>query len=242
MTKETDEMNRLFICLGIILSFFACKSIPQQSIEVMAKKSPETICKELIDLGYSQLFMLATDKYRNQILENEGAQEDLMQIINNTELPLKGRFLACELLFRELGQQNLLDQVPPETLGKIYSSALKGSGGDLSDFGVYGNSWGFMSYLDNQNVDGSGPLGKRLLLIGKPAVPELSKLLNNNSILWYEGSRDATLGNNLKFRVKDAAAYYIFRIQDQKVIYHENISDRDKKIEDLKEQLGNEKE
>ena len=80
-------------------------------------------------------------------------------------------------------------------------------------------------------------MGSRLVKIGEKAVPYLSKLLDDTCKIDYVGLEEATIGNLLNYRVKDAAAYYIGRITGIAVTFHENWADRDVEIEGLKKKL-----
>ena len=65
----------------------------------------------------------------------------------------------------------------------------------------------------------------------------MEKLLNNTGIIFYEGSKEATIGNSLEYRVKDAAAFYIGKIMNIPVKFNQDFDQRDTEIEHLKEKL-----
>ncbi len=62
-------------------------------------------------------------------------------------------------------------------------------------------------------------------------------LLIASDTIFYEGSQEATTGGSLKYRVKDAAAFYLGKIAGIPVKFYEQNADRDAEIERLKEAL-----
>ena len=189
------------------------------------------LVKSLIETGYGQLFHLSTYENLDEIWAGPGHPDALKNLVVDDKAPMEARFLAVEIL--QYKDAAAAAEIEPSVLALIYSSALKGSGGSPSDFGVYGNSWGFMSYLEGQGLEGAGVLGQRLLALGTEALPALVQLLQENATLAYEGSKEATVGNSLRFRVKDAAAYYIAKIRNLKIEYLDAWTDRDKMISKL---------
>ena len=77
-------------------------------------------------------------------------------------------------------------------------------------------------------------------MLGERAIPELVKLLDNETVHRYHGSEAATVGNAYRFRVKDFATYYICRVKNIKPVYHETHAARDAEIEKLKLLLAEE--
>ena len=106
------------------------------------------------------------------------------------------RLLAAEVVWR------CAPDVSPGDFGEVYARALTIPSADLP-----ANLWGFLDYDDYD-----GPLGERLLATGASAVPELRRLLDDEAPLIYAGSREAMLGNSFQYRVKDAARYYLAKI------------------------------
>jgi hypothetical protein len=72
-----------------------------------------------------------------------------------------------------------------------------------------------------------GQLGAVVIGLGKVAVPYLLKLLGDTGPVFSEGSREATTGNQLRFRIKDFAAYYIGKIEGVPAPLHEQHAARD---------------
>jgi len=64
------------------------------------------------------------------------------------------------------------------------------------------NSWALL-----WEVRDEGPLGIRLLMVGDDAIPALRPLLaDERESMRYLGSEEATVGNELHYRIKDYAA------------------------------------
>ncbi|HEX3045105.1 MAG TPA: hypothetical protein VHY08_10140 [Bacillota bacterium] len=94
-----------------------------------------------------------------------------------------------------------------------------------------------MYHTDELGVKDYGALGAHLVETGLKAVPYLTKILGNQDTFFYKGSQEATLGNSLGFRVKDAAAYYISKVTGIPVKFYQQTADRDAEIERLKATL-----
>ena len=65
---------------------------------------------------------------------------------------------------------------------------------------------------------------------GEAAVPGLLALLGDEHRVAYEGSREATQGNARRYRVKDAAAFFLGRVLGREVPFHEAHDERDEEI------------
>ncbi|MDP9293062.1 MAG: hypothetical protein M3O90_01345, partial [Actinomycetota bacterium] len=92
------------------------------------------------------------------------------------------------------------DSYPPagweDTLGLVYARALAITGTGDRPIVLTGNLWGFMYYSDQSGVQDYGPLGTHLIEAGPAAARHLVPLLDDPASLFYEGSREATLGNS----------------------------------------------
>jgi hypothetical protein len=96
------------------------------------------------------------------------------------------------------------------------------------------NSWGLL--YEHQD---DGPVGIAFLTIGMKAIQPLCILLSDERThLKYQGSVEATVGNRYGYRVKDFAAYYIGRITGKPLKYYRDLADRDRQIDQLKQELG----
>jgi hypothetical protein len=139
---------------------------------------------------------------------------------------MAARFLAAEVLFTR--DFTFTARVGAALVGEIYARALE------QNLTGMANSWGLL-YEQRD----AGPVGIRFVMLGEPAVPALSRLLDNDSAqLVYAGSKEATVGNGYRYRVKDFAAYYLGEIRRVPVMFHQELAARDHEIARLKEQLA----
>lgn len=139
-------------------------------------------------------------------------------IADQGRAPLE-RVLAAEVLWR------CAPDASRTGFGEIYARALTVSSADLP-----ANLWGFLFY----DSDDDGPLGDRLLATGAEAVPELVRLLDDDTPMTYAGSREAMLGNSLHYRVKDAAGYYLAKITGVDITFPTDREARDAELERLR--------
>jgi hypothetical protein len=188
--------------------------------------TPDSLARDLSRAGYERLFYAgeAGSVWRGG--ENAAALEAIVRDERQGDLP---RLLAAEVLRRERAAS------APEELAPIYARALALSGVGDGPFELPANEWGFM-YEDAG--DPHGALGARLLDAGSAAVRHLAGLLDDARPLLYVGSKEATVGNDLGYRVKDAAAYYLGAITGKAVPFHEDLDARDEEIERLRAGLA----
>jgi hypothetical protein len=142
---------------------------------------------ELISEGHPGLFWSGDQSTARAMYE----QHDLEAVVRSDADPV-ARVLAAEVL-RAFGER------PDADLGPAYAQAL----GKLN----LGNLWGMLGASSDD-----GPLGSHLIEEGASAAPELRKLLDDDTPLFYEGSKEATAGNAQGYTVGDAAAYFLRRI------------------------------
>jgi hypothetical protein len=222
------------ILLTVALSLSSC-SIQETSI--MPSESVEEVVQGIINAGYSGLFLRGDRSLSDSIWQNGENRTYLEQIVQSSEYPDLSRILASEVLYEKVSDY------PPEewdsTLAYLYSQALALTGVETGGVQITGNQWGFMYHSDEAGVQDYGALGLHLVETGTTAIPHLTKLLDNTDTIFYEGSREATLGNSLRYRVKDAAAYFIGKIAGILVQFYEQPADRDTEIERLKQVLNN---
>lgn len=187
--------------------------------------TPDSLARELSRTGYERLFYAgeAASAWRGG---NAAVLEAILRDERQGDLP---RLLAAEVLRRE-GVS-----AAREEIGPIYARALALSAVGDEALEVPANEWGFM-YEDAG--DPHGALGARLLDAGAAAVPHLAGLLDDARPLLYVGSKEATVGNDLGYRVKDAAAYYLGAITGKAVPFHEDLDARDAEIERLRATLA----
>lgn len=195
------------------------------------QETTDSLAARLDSLGYEALFLRGPRSLAPELWDSGSKEKALQDIARDDAAPLRSRFLAMELLVAN-GVETL-EVLGARQAGRIYTEALtmsQGSGAEM--WQLAGNNWGFLAY------DGSvGPFGEKLLQIGEEAVPFLLDLLDNADLLLYEGSQEATLGNALAYRKKDAAAYLICRIVGLDWPMLESHEARDAAIDALKSRL-----
>ena len=181
--------------------------------------SPDDLANQLSELGYIGLFQQADEGALESIWNTPGAPGVLETLALSPQAPMLPRFLATEVLFYKEGPR-----LEEQKLARVYAAAL------ANNFTETANPWGLPGVLE-------GLAGEHLLAIGEPMVPELLHLLDNDQRVYYEGSKEATLGHHHGYRVKDLAAYYISKIRHIPFEMDEDPRERDQKIEMLKDSL-----
>ena len=201
----------------------------------MSAETAATIASRISEAGYTGLF-LSGDHNRAATIWHQGAHRgQLEQIVQSSQYDDLTRILASEILYAQAP-----DYPPPDwadTLGYLYARALAITADTSGPLQLTGNAWGFMYHTDTLGVTDYGQLGTHLVAVGPAAVPYLSQLLANTDVIFYEGSKEATVGNSFAYRVKDAAAYFIGKITGTPVAFHKKNRDRDAEIERLKATL-----
>jgi len=197
----------------------------------MPSDATDAVAARLTEAGYAGLF-LSGDHSSADVLwrggDGRAALEEIVEGQGYGDLP---RVLALEVLCREEPGYSTEGQAA------IYARALALTGIEDGPMHFSGNEWGFMYHADKEGGDPHGALGQRLLEAGEAAVPHLADLLDDSRRIYYVGSQDATLGNGLVYRVKDAAAYYIGKIAALPVQFHQDTASRDQEIERLRATL-----
>ena len=197
----------------------------------MTAKS-DTIAEKLANDGYGNFFnYFIQDQIIATVWAEAGGVAPLKAIILNEDAPMKARMLANEVLLMRECTYLRDEDVKLDRIAAVYTDAL------ANNITGMANSWGFL-YKHPYNA--FGPIGGMLVILGEKVVPELVKLLDNETIHLYHGSKEATVGNAYRFRVKDFAAYYICRIKNIMPVYHETHATRDAEIEKLKLLLAEE--
>ena len=189
-----------------------------------------SLADRLITIGYRNLFMRGDQSLADSIW-NEGKSETMLnQIINKPNISLEAKFLSAEVL-----RHFNVESVPENrsVLPKAYVDALVHSSVDREDFNnLNGNLWGFL-----YNVDDAGYLGQQLVSYGDESLIYLFDLLDDEGRVIYEGSQEATIGNEYQYRIKDFAAFYISKIKNIPIQFYKKLDDRDREIEILKNAL-----
>lgn len=197
----------------------------------MTDSQSDTIIKKLVEDQYGEFFNYAIqEQIISAVWAEAGGAAPLKAIVIDETAPTKARLLACEVLMKNEFTFLRDEDVKIDQIATIYTNALENNTTGMA------NSWGFL-YEHNDE----GPIGIMLVMLGEKAIPELVKLLDNETIHLYQGSKEAMVGNAYQFRVKDFAAYYICRIKNIEAVYHETQAARDVEIEELKALLKEDK-
>lgn len=196
----------------------------------MGDRTAAAVARELAEAGYERLFLAGDERSLDSAWRGGENRAALTEIVDEAAYAEVSRMLASEVLRAKGGDGN-------PASGPVYARALALSGLGGSGLVLPANVWGFMYHADEHGGDAYGQLGPRLLEAGETAVPTLSDLLDDTSRLLYVGSNDATLGNALRYRVKDAAAYYLGKIAGLPVPFHAESAERDVEIDRLRKAL-----
>ena len=183
--------------------------------------------KQLAETSFPELFLRGDFSKADQIWESGKNRAALEAILVSATAADYVKFLTAELLRKK---EAPLKKEISGILAGVYATALKNSTWDAGNtFQLNGNVWGFLYEQDD-----AGHLGKQLVSFGEAAVPHLIALLNDAGRVLYEGSQEATIGNAYQYRIKDFAAFYISKITNIPVPFHQEIEKRDEEIERLK--------
>ncbi len=212
-----------------LLPSMACQSqtTTNKSTHTMAQSPQNTMVHKLMNNAYGDFFnYLERDQAINRAWNEPNSLEKLKNIVSTPSLPLKARFLACEVLFEK--HFTFVADVGGALVAKIYADALVNNQTGMA------NSWGFLYEQDD-----AGPTGIRFSMIGKSSVPYLEALLDNNQrTLLYAGSKEATIGNAYQYRIKDFAAFYLSKITLTPITFYQDMAKRDAEIERFKKELA----
>ena len=196
----------------------------------MVNNDSQHIVKILSETDYASLFYYSNKSSIDSVWQNGKNQKKIEKIVTDSKYSNYVRFLASEILFEKM------KDYPPDTLrtelAKIYTEALMRTGGEVSKFRLSGNAWGLLYELDDVGI-----LGKHLISFGIYVIPYLINLLDNTEVVYYEGSKEATLGNSYKLRIKDFSAFFLGKIKTIPLKYYANNDERDLQIGRLKETL-----
>jgi hypothetical protein len=192
--------------------------------------SSQALAGELVETGYEGFFFYGDDSAIDDIWDEPGNPERLQALILDDAISWPARFLAAEILFAKKEDFPTPELLPP--LAAIYAHALAQTGVSMEDFYLPANIWGFLYELDDP-----GDAGQHFIDLGEAALPELIPLLDNEDHVLYEGSREATMGNEYNYRIKDFAAFYISKIKDIPIPFQPELEKRDREIEKLKQTL-----
>ena len=225
-----------YLILLLLTSFYSCQthslvSNHKDSNEDIITSQRDTITQKLMTDHYGEFFnYVIQDQIIHTVWAEAGGVAPLKAIVINEAAPTKARLLACEVLMKNEFTFLRDEDMKIDRVAAIYTNALVNNTTGMA------NSWGLLYEHSDE-----GPIGIMLVILGAEAIPELVKLLDNETIHLYDGSEEATVGNGYQFRVKDFAAYYICKIKNIKAVYHETHAARDEEIERLKILLAKDK-
>ena len=227
--KEVDlwGVNIITPFIGI-LSTEGCSVNNQNG--ALSNMNNEQLVSYITQQGYYGLFLLGEKPKVDSIWQIPDIEKQLEEIYLDRSHSSEVRFLAAEIILSKSNKYPIGNHAI--VLSELYGTALLNTGTKTGSFRLTGNMWGYLYEMDDVGI-----LGNRFIQIGEKAVPELVKLLDNDEQVLYEGSKEATIGNENQYRIKDFAAFYISRIKNIPVKFYQDIEKRDKEIERLKKLL-----
>lgn len=198
----------------------AAEKAPDKTVEKTVEKNmdQQALAARLVALGYERLFLSLDGGELERIWREPGAAQALEQVA--AQGAPEARVLAAEALFVKKQGYRPAD---PASLAGAYAQVLRKA--ELA------NPWGMPGELD-------GPLGQHLVSLGEAAVPALLPLLEDNRQISYGGSKEATVGNDYAYRVKDFAAFFLGKIKKLPLAVPESPKARDAEIAKLRKALG----
>ncbi len=155
------------------------------------------LAQRLLALGYTELFQRLDEEALAGLWSEQGAPDVLRRIALDADEDLRARFLAAEVVLSK--RPDAFDAAERREIGWLYATALR------DQFTGSANEWSF----PGQPL---GRAGEHLLALGDSAVPALTVLLDDDTPVIYEGSKEAMIGASYGYRVKDLAAHFIARI------------------------------
>lgn len=183
-------------------------------------KAMANLTNELTRLGYDRLF-LSDDKDLERVWGAAGAPDLVRALVTDAATPPEARFLAAEVLARR-DAAGFPPSAGVDVVAAAYAHALRHT--------VEANRWGMPGELDE-------PAGQHLVALGKAAVPALVPLLSDVTPMMYGGSKEAMVGNDYAYRVKDLAAFFVAKILALPYQVHESPAARDREIAQLAAKL-----
>jgi hypothetical protein len=184
-----------------------------------------------VAIGFADLFYFGEHSQINKIWKDGENRDALVQLIYDQSVSSQARFLAAEVL------RNYNVPLKEDAFGLLaeaYTAALTNTahatGSD--SYGVAGNSWGKLT------PDYVGFLGQEIIRFGEAAVPYLIPLLDDESPISFDGSKEATTAAMYRFRVNDFAAFYLSAIRNIPINRSTDPETRNKEIVRLKKILA----
>jgi hypothetical protein len=192
------------------------------------------LVKRLAARNYRQL--VSEGNAESETMRADGANaQALTRLILDATQAERVRFLALELSWTRIG--HLPEDISKQEAAGLMTSALQHTPFEQDNWGLAGNDWGLLWFLEADGYEGAQSLGLHLISLGHDALEPLEKMLDNTTLVEYEGSKEAMVGNDLGYRVMDVAAYFIGRITGKPMQYSADVAERDRGIAALKAQL-----
>lgn len=212
-------------CTLVITICLGCTGVSHSAMNT--ESTTAAFARKLTDREFGEFFIYPMhDETIDRIWRDPENRELLDDVLNDTTISNEAKFLAAEVFFKK--DILFMQRHAPEKVAAIYADGLSNNRTGMA------NSWGLLYERQDE-----GTAGTAFLTIGEKAIPPLAELLDDERThLKYQGSIEATIGNQYGYRVKDFAAYYIGRILGKPLTYYPDISDRDAQIERLKKELS----
>jgi hypothetical protein len=188
------------------------------------KENMSQLTEKVRNLGFKELFFRQDGSAMDSIWKESEDGYRLEQVIRDLNADPLARFLAAEIMFSK--NVNFPSEEIKPVLVSVYAAALK------ENFTGLANPWGLPGKPD-------GTTGQHFVALGEIAVPELLRLLDDNTVISYGGSKEATFGNSYRYRVKDLAAYFIANIKELPLKIDKDPNMRDIEIAKLQASLEN---
>lgn len=178
------------------------------------------IAKKIKEHGYINIFWQVDDMLLNELWANGSNRNELQKIWQSKAMDLEIRLTAAEILFKKDSLFAGANQKIKISLTRLYTDALNNNGT------INGNIWGLPGFI--------GPAGENLFKTDKnESVRLLKLLLKNKQELNYIGSKDATYGNEYRYRVKDVAAFYLSKLLGVNYKISKDLGNREIEIQHL---------
>lgn len=191
------------------------------------RKPKNELSQKIINNVFGEYFYYPVyDNTLDNLWNSQGNIPDKFQeIIRDDDEYILSRLIACEVLYKQ--DLLYLHAAGVDNVAQIYCKALE------KDITQLANSWGLL-----YDHDDAGPLGTNLLMTETFANRYLIPLLQNEELrINYDGSEEATFGNDYQYRVKDFAAYYLHKINNIPIHFHRDHGMRDAEIAKFKIKL-----
>jgi hypothetical protein len=175
-------------------------------------------CPQVAGHDYAEVFLSLNEA----VLDEVWARADpraLRSTVADPGAPGPCRFLCAEVLFAR--DPAFPDQMDEAGLAHVYAGAL------ISNATQMANPWGLPGALD-------GPVAQHVLALGPPAAAAFARLLHDPTEVLYGGSKEATVGNSYRYRVKDVAASIVAAVLGIDYAVAFDPATRDERIERLR--------